>query len=146
MATAAAAAVEHVGMPEAVHALSQATIYLALAPKSKEAAKAIGRARRHVREHGAATPPAALRSSGYALAGRKLERHLEHYGAQEPEAQEESQAAQTAVVWTRRVMSDVTAERLADPGMLDLHREQATIVVRRAVHLTERGGGGQWPA
>lgn len=46
--------------------------------------------------------------------GRKLERHLEHYGAQEPVAQEESQAAQTAVVWTRRVMSDVTAERLAD--------------------------------
>jgi Flp pilus assembly protein TadB len=49
-----------------------------------------------------------------SAAGRKLERHLEHYGAQEPEVQEESQAAQTAVVWTRRVMSDVTAERLAD--------------------------------
>ncbi|WP_086663085.1 VWA domain-containing protein [Lentzea kentuckyensis] len=46
--------------------------------------------------------------------GRKLERHLEHYGTQEPEVPEESQAAQTAVVWTRRVMSDVTAERLAD--------------------------------
>ena len=46
--------------------------------------------------------------------GRRLERHLEHYGAQEPVVQEESQAAQTAVVWTRRVMSDVTAERLAD--------------------------------
>ncbi|MET8760940.1 VWA domain-containing protein [Lentzea sp. NPDC004782] len=46
--------------------------------------------------------------------GRKLERHLEHYGTQEPVAQEESQAAQTAVVWTSRVMSDVTAARLAD--------------------------------
>lgn len=33
-----------------------------------------------------------------SAAGRKLERHLEHYGAQEPVAQEESQAAQTAVV------------------------------------------------
>ncbi|MFD9704929.1 VWA domain-containing protein [Lentzea sp. NPDC059081] len=46
--------------------------------------------------------------------GKKLERHLELYGAQEPVEQEESQAAQTAVVWTRRVMSDVGAARLAD--------------------------------
>jgi len=49
-----------------------------------------------------------------SVVGRKLERHLEHYGAQEPVAQEESQAAQTAVVWTSRVMSDVTAARLTD--------------------------------
>ncbi|MEA2217503.1 MAG: putative ATPase [Solirubrobacteraceae bacterium] len=68
IATAAAAAVDHVGLPECQFALSQATIALALAPKSKEACKAIGRARAHVREHGAATPPAALRSSGYAAA------------------------------------------------------------------------------
>jgi tight adherence protein B len=47
-------------------------------------------------------------------AGRRLERHLEHYGTQEPVVQEESQAAQTAVVWTRRVMSDVSAARLSD--------------------------------
>jgi putative ATPase len=63
-------------MPEGQFALSQATIYLALAPKSKEACKAIGRARSHVREHGAATPPAALRSSGYpgaAALGRGLD-------------------------------------------------------------------------
>lgn len=46
--------------------------------------------------------------------GRKLERHLEHYGAQEPVAQEESQAAQTALVWTRRVMTDDGAARLSD--------------------------------
>jgi putative ATPase len=62
VATAAAAAVEHVGMPEAVHALSQATTYLALAPKSKEATISIGRAIRHVREHGAAAPPPQIRS------------------------------------------------------------------------------------
>ncbi|GGU74697.1 VWA domain-containing protein [Lentzea flava] len=50
-----------------------------------------------------------------SAAGRKLERHLEHYGAQEPvAAQEESQAAQAALVWTRRVMSDVSAARLSD--------------------------------
>ncbi len=66
IATAAAAAVDHVGMPECAYALSQATIYLALAPKSKAAANALWAARAHVRDHGAATPPAALRSSGYA--------------------------------------------------------------------------------
>ncbi|MCR3748044.1 VWA domain-containing protein [Lentzea californiensis] len=49
-----------------------------------------------------------------SAAGRRLEQHLGHYGAQEPVAQEESQAAQTAVVWTRRVMSDDGAARLAD--------------------------------
>ncbi|SFR26698.1 tight adherence protein B [Lentzea waywayandensis] len=49
-----------------------------------------------------------------SAAGRRLERHLEHYGAQEPVGQEESQAAQTAVVWTRRVMSEDGAARLAD--------------------------------
>ena len=70
IATAAAAAVEHVGLPECEFALSQATIYLALAPKSKEAAKAIWAAREHVREHGAAAPPPWLRSSGYAGAAK----------------------------------------------------------------------------
>jgi putative ATPase len=62
VATAAAAAVEHVGMPEAIHALSQATIYLALAPKSKAATISIGKARQHVRTHGAAAPPVTIRS------------------------------------------------------------------------------------
>ena len=53
LAVAAAHAVEHVGMPEAAHALAQAAIYLSLAPKSKESYRALGRARRSVREHGA---------------------------------------------------------------------------------------------
>jgi tight adherence protein B len=56
--------------------------------------------------------------------GRRLEQHLEHYGAQQPVAQEESQAAQTAVVWTRRVMSDVATARLSD--RLDLAGMKAT--------------------
>jgi putative ATPase len=62
VATAAAAAVEHVGLPEATYALAQAAIYLALAPKSNAAGKALGAARRHVREHGAQPAPAWLRS------------------------------------------------------------------------------------
>jgi putative ATPase len=66
VATAAAAAVEHVGLPECQFALAQAALFLSLAPKSDAAKRAIGAARGHVREHGAAPPPMALRSSGYA--------------------------------------------------------------------------------
>jgi putative ATPase len=62
VATAAAAAVEHVGLPEATYALAQAAIYLALAPKSNAAGRALGAARRHVREHGAQPAPPWLRS------------------------------------------------------------------------------------
>jgi putative ATPase len=62
---AAAQAVEHVGMPECMHALSQAAIYLSLAPKSNAATHAIGAARAHVREHGAHPPPDHLRSAAY---------------------------------------------------------------------------------
>ena len=46
VAVAAAQAVEHVGMPEAKFALAQAAIYLALAPKSNAAGRALGAARR----------------------------------------------------------------------------------------------------
>jgi putative ATPase len=69
VATAAAAAVEHVGMPEAVHALAQCAIYLALAPKSNAAYRAINAARAHVREHGAQAPPPYLRSGPLKEAG-----------------------------------------------------------------------------
>jgi putative ATPase len=66
VATAAAAAVEHVGLPEATYALAQAAIYLSLAPKSNAAGRALGAARRHVREHGAQPAPAWLRSGPLA--------------------------------------------------------------------------------
>jgi putative ATPase len=65
VAVAAAHAVEHVGLPEAALNLSQAAIYLALAPKSNAATKAIGRARQWVRENGPVIPPAALQSAAY---------------------------------------------------------------------------------
>ena len=63
VATAAAAAVEHVGLPECQFALAQAAIYLSLAPKSDAAKRAVIAARSHIAEHGAATPPPYLRSS-----------------------------------------------------------------------------------
>jgi putative ATPase len=62
LATAAAQAVEHVGLPEARYALAQAAIYLALAPKSDAAGRALSAAQRHVREHGAGAVPGWLRS------------------------------------------------------------------------------------
>jgi putative ATPase len=62
VAVAAAQAVEHVGMPEAHYALAQAAVYLAMAPKSNAAGRALHAARAHVREHGAAPPPSYLRS------------------------------------------------------------------------------------
>jgi len=70
VAVAAASAVEHVGMPECQYALAQAAIYLALAPKSNAATRAIGESRAHVREHGAELPPAPLRSAAYPAAAK----------------------------------------------------------------------------
>jgi putative ATPase len=63
VATAAAAAVEHVGLPECQFALAQAAIYLSLAPKSDAAKRSVFAARGFIRERGAAQPPAQLRSS-----------------------------------------------------------------------------------
>jgi len=63
VATAAADAVEHVGLPECQFALAQAAIYLSLAPKSDAAKRSIGAAREYVRDQAAAPPPPHLRSS-----------------------------------------------------------------------------------
>jgi putative ATPase len=65
VATAAAQAVDRVGLPECAINLSQAAAYLALAPKSNAAVKAIGAASAHVRTHGAKLPPDHLRDSHY---------------------------------------------------------------------------------
>jgi putative ATPase len=65
VATAAAHAVEHVGLPEARLNLAHATIYLARAPKSNSVITAIGAASRDVREHGALRPPKPLRDAHY---------------------------------------------------------------------------------
>ena len=92
VATAAAAAVEHVGLPEAKYALAQAAIYLALAPKSDAAGRALGAATMHVRDHGAAPVPGWLRSGprpGQDQGGyENPHREPGHLGSQEllPEA------------------------------------------------------------
>jgi putative ATPase len=63
VAVAAAAAVEHVGLPECTFALAQAAIYLSLAPKSDAAGSALSAARELIRSDGARPAPAALRGA-----------------------------------------------------------------------------------
>src|SRR5215207_3964737 len=65
VATAAAQAVDRVGLPECALNLAQAAVYLALAPKSNASTRAISRASAHVREHGAAEPPPYLQDAHY---------------------------------------------------------------------------------
>jgi putative ATPase len=65
VATAAAAAVDRVGLPECQLNLAQAATYLALAPKSNASCRGIQRASSHVREHGAQPPPPYLRDAHY---------------------------------------------------------------------------------
>ncbi len=83
VATGAAAAVEHAGLPECQFALAQAAIYLSLAPKSDAAKRAIGAAREFVREHGAAPPPVQLRSGGRGQGYDYPHSHPGHLSPQE---------------------------------------------------------------
>ena len=70
VAVAAAQAVEFVGLPEARINLAQATIHLALAPKSNAVIKAIGAAAADVRAGLAGPVPAHLRDASYTGATR----------------------------------------------------------------------------
>ncbi|MCX6345937.1 MAG: replication-associated recombination protein A [Armatimonadetes bacterium] len=65
VATAAADAVQFVGMPEAQIPLAQATIYLACAPKSNASYVAINRANKDVTERKPPPVPKHLRGTGY---------------------------------------------------------------------------------
>lgn len=69
-AVAASDALERLGLPEAMFALAQATLYLALAPKSNSVTTALGRARDAVRRLGDAPVPPALRDAHYKGAER----------------------------------------------------------------------------
>lgn len=67
VAQAAATAAHQVGMPEAVLTLTQATMYLALAPKSNAALRAYSAARRDVVRHGSLDVPLEVRNAVTAL-------------------------------------------------------------------------------
>jgi putative ATPase len=63
VAKAAADAVHFVGMPEAVLCLTQATTYMALAPKSNMALRAYAAARKAVKQYGALPVPLVVRNA-----------------------------------------------------------------------------------
>jgi putative ATPase len=65
--TAAAHALDHIGMPEAELALAQATVYLALAHKSNRLYLAYGAAKREVRQRSGLAVPLHLRNAPTAL-------------------------------------------------------------------------------
>jgi putative ATPase len=65
VAVAAARAVEFVGLPECRINLSQAALYMALAPKSNAAYKAVDAAMAEVERRGNEPPPAHLRDANY---------------------------------------------------------------------------------
>ncbi|HEU5298624.1 MAG TPA: replication-associated recombination protein A [bacterium] len=72
VATAAAHAVEFVGLPEAQIPMTEAAIYIATAPKSNAVVRAIGAARRAVAEERADPVPPHLRDSSHPQAARQL--------------------------------------------------------------------------
>jgi putative ATPase len=65
VATAAAQALEFVGLPEAQLNLAQAVVYLATAPKSNRVTTALGAAQRDVRSQPSSGVPPHLRGTGY---------------------------------------------------------------------------------
>jgi putative ATPase len=69
LANAAFSAVERIGMPEAQLILSEATLYLATAPKSNSATVAISEATREIRERPTMEVPLHLRDAHYQGAG-----------------------------------------------------------------------------
>jgi putative ATPase len=86
VADAAARAVDRVGLPECALNLAQATVHLALAPKSNASCKALGAARAEVRENGAKTPPDYLRDAHYAGAKALGRGKGYRYAHDEPDA------------------------------------------------------------
>jgi putative ATPase len=71
VAVAASQALDYVGLPEAQYALAQATIYLAVAPKSNRSGTAYGAAMADVVERGSLPVPNHLRNAG----DRRMKRH-----------------------------------------------------------------------
>ncbi len=113
VATAAAAAVEHVGLPECQFALAQAAIYLSLAPKSDAAKRAVFAAREHIRERGAEPPPPHLRSSTRSDGGYDNPHHRP--GHVSPQELLPGRGDRRAVLRARRRRGGAARAARADP-------------------------------
>jgi len=64
VAVAAAQALDHIGLPEAQYAMAQATVFIALSPKSDSVSRAYLAAMADVLKHGSLPVPNHLRSAG----------------------------------------------------------------------------------
>ncbi|GAO03206.1 replication-associated recombination protein A [Anaeromyxobacter sp. PSR-1] len=116
VAVAALQAVELVGLPEGVLPMSQAAIYLALAPKSNSAIAAYGNARRLVRERGPLPVPLKLRNAptklmeglGYGGGYRYPHNFEGHYVAEEylPDALRGEQVVQLSESGLEKVLAE----------------------------------------
>ncbi len=101
VADAAARAVDRVGLPECALNLAQATVYLALAPKSNASYKALAAARAEVRRGGAQTPPDYLRDAHYPGAAELGRGEGYRYAHDEPGAVSDQQLLPEALQGTR---------------------------------------------
>lgn len=79
IAEAALRSIQHIGMPEAQLILSQAVIYLSLAPKSNSAATAIGAALKDIEENGIEDVPSYLKSQSYRQSKDKSYKYPHDY-------------------------------------------------------------------
>jgi putative ATPase len=123
---AALQAVELVGLPEGVLPMSQAAIYLALAPKSNTAIAAYGNARRLVRERGPLPVPLKLRNAptklmeglGYGGGYRYPHNFEGHYVAEEylPDALRGEQIVKLSESGLERTLSERLRALREKPG------------------------------
>ncbi|MBL6830527.1 MAG: replication-associated recombination protein A [Pirellulales bacterium] len=117
LATAAMQATQFVGLPECQLTLSQAVIYLALAPKSNACTTAIGAARRDVREKQLIPVPRHLQDKHYAGAKRLGRGEGYAYAHNAPDAiasQDYLGVEKTYYEPTDRGLERQLAERLAE--------------------------------
>jgi putative ATPase len=126
IAVAAAHAVEHVGLPECAHNLAQATVYLALAPKSNASHRALAAARAWVREHGTPAVPGPLRSAGHP-GERKLGHGVGYeYPHDLPGALSDQELMPPEAAGERFLeLSDRGEERALAERLAQIHRDRA---------------------
>jgi len=141
LAVAAAQAVERVGMPEARYALAQTAIYLALAPKSDAAGRALSAAQRHVREHGAAAVPAWLRSGPFAQARAAGTSPGGGAGAGERESYENPHSRPGHLSAQELAPAGVAGARFYEPDEAEAELAQRLARVRTARGRTPHGSG-----
>ena len=131
VAVAAARAVEFVGMPEARIPLAQAATYIALAPKSNAAYRAITAALDLVEREGARRPPLRLRDSS-----RPNARNLGHgRGYRDPHDHP------NAVLDESLLPEGLEGTRLYEPTERGVEGELAERLARLRARAAEREGG-----